>query len=197
MRCKICVACLLGTQLQSSHICFPGSLQGYLAFQGRCRHTSLQSEGFIINNSIFIFHTFKRNICLWGGRALLTLGPLTQLWDGAAWAPRVCRLSQAHEPGAAHWWLVSMALLRTPIYLWCMTQLRRPQTMLLIYWSQAICSPHWSFPFCPVTFPRKIHVLLVVVQLSKITFTFFIRWRLFSWLSLQLTLSVWIFYGIK
>lgn len=89
VRSKTCVACLLGTsaQLQSSHICFTRSLQGYLALRCRCPHTLLLSEGFIINNSVFIFHTFKRNICLWGGRALLALGPVTQLQDGAAWAP--------------------------------------------------------------------------------------------------------------
>ena len=89
MRCKMCVACLLGTstQLQSCYICFTRSLQGYLVFQGRCPHTFLQSGGFIISNSVFISHSFKRNICLWGGRALLALGPITQLQDGAAWAP--------------------------------------------------------------------------------------------------------------
>lgn len=109
VRCKICVACLLGAHLQSSHICFTGSLQGYLAFQGRCSHTSLQPEGFIINNSLFIFHSFKRNICLQGGRALLALGAVTQLQDGAAWAPRACvglvRLKSQRLPGLyGHAW---------------------------------------------------------------------------------------------
>lgn len=110
---------------------------GYLAFQGGSPHTlptvcRLQLMLIIINNSVFIFHSFKRNICVWGRKAPSCPWACT---TAAGW----CRLSsscscspvQVLEPGAARGWLISVALLQALTDLSCSAQLSPPQTMLL------------------------------------------------------------------